>query len=160
MTVNTVANRGRPAHILLVEDNHGDVILTKRAFKEAKIANIVTVATTGEEALAILRKENEYSEAHLPDLILLDLNLPRISGQRVLEIIKNDTALKHIPVLMLTSSRSEQDVVSSYKLHATGYLNKPMSATSFDEVVGKLEQFWFTLVVMPEASDMKKIQQS
>ncbi len=155
MTIDATINKQRPAQVLLVEDNHGDVLLTKRAFKESKIANDLTVAMSGEEAIRVLRKEGEHAQATTPDLILLDLNLPQMSGQDVLNVIKNDTKLRHIPVVVLSSSKADQDVVKSYNLHANGYVVKPISLESFNEVVQKLEAFWFTLVVLPDAEDVK-----
>ena len=157
MTMDTIQQKHRPARILLVEDNHGDVILTRYAFKESKIANEIYAATTGEEALAMLRKEGEHAQFHLPDLILLDLNLPRMSGQDVLEIIKNDSALQHIPVLILSSSQAAQDVVKSYNLHANGYVVKPVNLELFIDMVSKVEQFWFTLVVLPNGESVTNI---
>lgn len=150
MSTDILINKQRPANILLVEDNYGDVILTRRAFQEAKIVNKLYVASTGEEAVSMLRKEDEWKDFNLPDLILLDLNLPQMHGQEVLEIIKKEQSLKHIPVIILSSSRADNDVVKSYNLHANGYVVKPVSLDNFHDVVKKLEQFWFTLVVMPD----------
>ncbi len=155
MTTDIIANKQRPAQVLLVEDNHGDVLLTKRAFKESKIANDVTVAMSGEQAIAILRKEGEYSQVTTPDMILLDLNLPQMSGQDVLKIIKEDPNFRHIPVIILSSSKAEQDVVKSYNLHANGYVIKPISLEEFNKVIQKLGAFWFTLVVLPDVEDIK-----
>lgn len=154
MTANTVQNRNRPARVLLVEDNHGDVILTRRAFQESKIANQLHVATTGEEAIAMLSKEGKWAEMETPDLILLDLNLPMMSGQEVLRFIKGAENLRHVPVIILSSSSAEEDVVKSYNLHANGYIVKPVNLGNFNEVVLKLEQFWFTLVVMPDSGGL------
>jgi len=156
MTTDILSNKHRAAQVLLVEDNHGDVLLTKRAFGEAKIANHLSVANTGEEAVAMLRKEGAWEKMQTPDIVLLDLNLPQMSGQDVLKIIKEDAKLKHIPVIILSSSRAEQDVVKSYDLHANGYVVKPVNLEKFNEVVQKLEAFWFTLVVMPDEKDIGK----
>lgn len=156
MTIDSTINKQRSAQVLLVEDNHGDVLLTRRAFKESKIANELTVAASGEQALSILRKEGEYATSATPDLILLDLNLPQISGQDVLKSIKEDDSLRHIPVVILSSSKADQDVVKSYNLHANGYVIKPISLEKFNDVIKKLEAFWFTLVVLPDADDVKK----
>lgn len=156
MTIASAIDKQRPAQVLLVEDNLGDAMLTKRAFKSAKISNELTVAKSGEEALAILLKEGDYSTAPMPDLILLDLNLPQLSGQDVLDFIKNNENLKHIPVIVLSSSKAEQDVIKSYNLHANGYVVKPIGIDNFNEVIQKIEAFWFTLVVMPDPSDLKK----
>lgn len=155
MTADTILNKQRPAEVLLIEDNKGDVILTRRAFKEARILNNVMVAGTGEEALAILNKEENYANNSLPDLILLDLNLPKMDGKEVLQIIKSDPRTKHIPVIILSSSRAEGDVAKSYNLHANGYIVKPVSLHNFNEIIQKLEQFWFTLVVTLDEGDMK-----
>lgn len=157
MTIETIANKHRTAQILLVEDNNGDVMLTRRAFNEAKIANEITVATSGEQALAMLRKEGIFADIATPDLILLDLNLPKMHGQEVLNFIKSGSELKHIPVVVLSSSRAEQDVVRSYNLHANGYVVKPVNLEKFREVIEKLERFWFTLVVLPDDGDVKRV---
>ncbi len=150
MKVDTIQHKGRPAEILLVEDNHGDVLLTKKAFKQAKIANNITVAKNGEEAMQILRREGVYADAHLPDLILLDLNLPKKSGKDVLQEIKSDDLLKHIPVVVLTSSRAELDVVKTYDLHANSYIIKPVNLQKFSEIVASIERYWFTIVVLTD----------
>lgn len=156
MTIASTIDKHRPAQVLLVEDNVGDAMLTRRAFKSAKIGNQLTIAKSGEEALAILLKQGEYAEALMPDLILLDLNLPQMSGQDVLNFIKNEEQLKHIPVIVLSSSKAEQDVIKSYNLHANGYVVKPISVDNFSEVIQKIEAFWFTLVIMPDSSDLEK----
>ena len=153
MSIETLEQKHRPARVLLVEDNHGDVLLTRRAFKQSRIANELTVAENGEDALAILNQDGEFANTPLPDLILLDLNLPKMSGQDVLTEIKTHEKLKRIPVIILSSSKAEQDVVKSYELHANGYVVKPMDLENFQEVVTKLEQFWFTLVVVPNGED-------
>ena len=156
MATDTLVSKGRLAQILLVEDNEGDVVLTKRAFAESKIANNLSVAKNGEEAISRLRKEGEYANTETPDIILLDLNLPKMSGQEVLQVIKNDERLRYIPIIILSSSRAEQDVVKSYDLHANGYIVKPVNMNDLSQVVSKLEAFWFTLVVMPDSSDIKQ----
>lgn len=137
------------AHIFLVEDNPGDVILTKRAFKDSEIANKITVATTGEEAIEILRKEGAHANAETPDLVLLDLNLPKMGGQDVLKVIKNSDGLRRIPIIVLSSSVAEQDVVKSYDLHANAYVVKQIDLEKFKEVIHKLEDFWFSIAVLP-----------
>lgn len=156
MSTTTIQNKQRPARVLLVEDNPGDVILTRRAFQDAKIANEIHVAMTGEEAVAILSKEGQWSAAETPDMVLLDLNLPQMNGQEVLKFIKESKNLRHVPVVILSSSNAEQDVVRSYNLHANGYVVKPVSLSNFNEVVQKLEQFWFTLVIMPDQEDIAR----
>lgn len=145
--------QSRQIEILLVEDNAGDVLLTKKAFEKAKLANNILVAKDGDIALQMLRKQGEYGDIPTPDLVLLDINLPRINGHEVLVEIKNDELLKRIPVVMLTSSKAEQDVLSTYDLHANSFIVKPINLQSFYEVVNAIEQFWFTIVVLPTASD-------
>lgn len=153
MSVDTLEQQHRPARVLLVEDNYGDVLLTKRAFSKARHVNELSVVESGEQALAFLRREGEYANKLLPDLILLDLNLPKLSGQDVLQEIKSDPRLKRIPVIILSSSQAEQDVVKSYELHANGYVVKPVSSENFQQAVSKLEQFWFALVVIPNSDE-------
>ena len=135
----------RQMHVLLVEDNPGDVRLTQEAFQEAKVPAILSVAMDGEEALAFLEKNIRS----LPDLILLDLNLPKWSGKEVLQRIKNHSELKRIPVLILTTSKSEQDVMESYHLNANSYLLKPLDFDHFLEVVEKINAFWFQTAILP-----------
>jgi CheY-like chemotaxis protein len=135
-----------PIEILLVEDNPGDVRLTKEALKDAKVRNNLHVAMDGVEALAFLRKQGKYSAAVRPDLILLDLNLPRKNGREVLEEIKQDPALQHIPIVILTTSQAEQDVLESYRLRANAYVTKPVDLDQFLKVVGSIEEFWLEIV--------------
>jgi CheY-like chemotaxis protein len=144
----TIKN-GRPVEILLVEDNPGDVRLTKEALKEGKVANNLHVAMDGMEALAFLRKEGEYKDKPRPDLILLDLNLPKKDGREVLEEIKQDASLKKIPVVILTTSQDEADILKTYKLHANCYITKPVDLNQFIKVVHSIEDFWLTLVKLP-----------
>jgi two-component system, chemotaxis family, response regulator Rcp1 len=157
MKVDTIAHKGRPAEILLIEDNHGDVLLTKKAFNQAKIANHITVAKSGEEAMKILHREGEHANARVPDLILLDLNLPKKSGKEILAEIKAEDHLKHIPVVILTSSRAELDVVKTYDLHANSYIIKPVNLEKFGEIVSAIESYWFTIVVLPEEEAAQKV---
>ena len=140
---------GRPIEILLVEDNPGDVRLTVEGLNEGKVANNLHVAKDGVEALAFLRKEGDYSDAVRPDLILLDLNLPRKDGREVLADIKADPDLKTIPVVVLTTSRAEQDVLHSYQLQANCYITKPVDLEQFIHVVKSIEDFWLTVVTLP-----------
>jgi len=156
MTADTLTNKKRPAHLLVVEDNHGDIVLMKRAFAEAHLSTQITAATTGEEALAILRKAEENADHPMPDIILLDLNLPQMSGHQVLEIVKSDNKLKHIPIVVFSSSRADSDVMQSYDLHANGYIVKPLGLDHFNDVIRKLEQFWFMLAVMPDTHTARK----
>ena len=139
----------RPVEILLVEDNPGDVRLTREALREGKVRNNLNVAPDGVEALKFLRREEQYADAVRPDLILLDLNLPRKDGREVLEDIKADPALRYIPVVVLTSSQAEQDILRAYDLHANCYVTKPVDLDQFSHVVRSIEDFWFTIVKLP-----------
>ena len=139
---------GRPVEILLVEDNPGDVRLTIEALRESKVRNHLSVARDGVEALAFLRREGGHAEAVRPDLILLDLNLPRKDGREVLAELKADPDLKTIPVVILTTSRAEQDVLRSYELQANCYISKPVDLDQFT-VVKSIEDFWLTIVTLP-----------
>jgi chemotaxis family two-component system response regulator Rcp1 len=138
-----------PIEILLVEDNPGDVRLTIEALKEGKVANKINVAVDGIEALAFLRREGKYENAPKPDLILLDLNLPKKNGREVLAEIKMNTHLKCIPVVILTSSQAEKDIVTTYNLHANCYITKPVDFDQFINVVKSIESFWFSVVKLP-----------
>jgi two-component system, chemotaxis family, response regulator Rcp1 len=141
--------RPSPAHILLVEDNPGDVRLTIEGLKEGKIANVLSVVVDGEEAMAFLRREGCYAKAPRPDMVLLDLNLPKKDGREVLVEMKSDPALRTIPVIVLTTSRAEQDIVRSYNLGANCYVIKPIDLAQFTDVVQAIEQFWFVIVTLP-----------
>lgn len=138
--------------ILLVEDNPGDVRLTREALKDGKIVNNLHVAEDGVDALAFLRREGKYHNAVRPELILLDLNLPKKDGREVLAEIKADKELKRIPVVILTSSAAEQDIVKSYNLHANCYVTKPVDLDQFINVVKSIEHFWLTVVKLPPES--------
>jgi chemotaxis family two-component system response regulator Rcp1 len=135
-----------PIEILLVEDNPGDVRLTREALKEARVRNNVSVAADGVEALRFLRREGAHAKAPRPDLIFLDLNLPKRTGREVLADIKADTALQHIPVVILTTSQAEKDVLESYRLRANAYVTKPVDLEQFLKVVQSIEQFWLEIV--------------
>ena len=135
--------------ILLVEDNPGDVRLTREAWKEARIRNRLHVAEDGVEALAFLRRQGPHADAVRPHLILLDLNLPRKDGREVLADIKSDPDLKHIPVVILSTSKAEQDVLKSYDLHANCYISKPLDMDQFIRVVRAIEEFWLATVTLP-----------
>ena len=137
---------GVPIEILLVEDNPGDVRLTKEALKDAKVRNNLHVAMDGVEALAMLRRQGKYATVPRPDLILLDLNLPKKNGREVLEEIKREDGLRHIPVVILTTSQAERDVAESYRLHANAYVTKPVDLEQFLKVVGSIEEFWLEIV--------------
>jgi len=139
----------RPVNVLLVEDNPGDVRLTQEAFKEAKISIKLDVTMDGAEAIKYLRKEAEYADAVTPDLILLDLNLPKKDGREVLKEIKTDDLLKRIPVVVLTTSNAEQDIMKSYNLHVNCYINKPVDFEKFFDIIQKIEEFWLTTAILP-----------
>jgi chemotaxis family two-component system response regulator Rcp1 len=138
-----------PIDILLVEDNPGDVRLTIEALKEDKLQNNLHVVKDGIEALTFLRQEGEYADAPRPDLILLDLNLPKKDGREVLEEIKADERLKRIPVVILTTSQAEEDILKTYGLHANCYITKPVDLEQFVRVVRSIEEFWLTIVRLP-----------
>jgi two-component system response regulator len=138
-----------PLQILLVEDDPGDVELTRESLSDSKLAINISVAGDGVEAMAFLRKEGEYSTAVTPDLILLDLNMPRKDGREVLAEIKADDSLKMIPVVILTTSSAETDIVKSYDLGANCYVTKPVGFDQFAKVVDAIEGFWFTVVKLP-----------
>ncbi len=138
--------RSQPVEILLVEDNPGDVRLTMEAFKEGKICNHLSVVGDGVEALAFLRRDPPFTDAPRPDLILLDLNLPRTNGRDVLSEIEEEEDLRNIPVVVLTTSNSEKDILSTHDLHASCYINKPVDFGQFVTVVKLIEDFWFTIV--------------
>lgn len=143
------ANAGRPINILLVEDNPGDARLTKEALRDAKVRNELSVVVDGVEAMAFLRRENGYASAPRPDLILLDLNLPRKDGRQVLEEIKQDKDLQRIPIAVLTTSQAEKDILTSYNLHANCYITKPVDLDEFMRVVKGIEEFWLSIVKLP-----------
>jgi CheY-like chemotaxis protein len=140
---------GKPIEILLVEDNAADVRLTEEALKEGKVRNNLHVARDGMEALEFLRRQGKFKDATRPDLILLDLNLPRRDGREVLADIKNDPELKMIPVVVLTTSSAEADILKSYKLHANCYITKPVDLEQFVNVVRSIDDFWLTVVRLP-----------
>ena len=140
---------GKPIEIFLVEDNPGDVRLTQEAFKEGKVRNNLSVVEDGLEALAFLRREGKYAGAPRPDLILLDLNLPRKDGRLVLADIKEDPKLKSIPVVILTTSKAEEYIVRTYNLHANCFITKPVDLEQFIRVVRCIEDVWLTIVKLP-----------
>lgn len=141
--------------ILLVEDNVGDVMLTRETFADSKIANQFHVVRDGVEALDYLYQRGAHKDAIRPDLILLDLNLPRMGGKDVLEEIKNDPKLAPIPVVVLTTSDAEIDIIRSYQLHANAYVTKPVDLDQFTEIVHSIEDFWFSIVKLP--NDPRKL---
>jgi len=138
-----------PIEILLVEDNPGDVELTREALRDSKLHMRLSVVGDGVEALAFLRREGAHAAAARPDLVLLDLNLPKKDGRAVLGEMKQDPALRHIPVVILTSSQAEQDILQAYELHANCYVTKPVDFDQFITIVRSIEQFWFTVVKLP-----------
>lgn len=140
---------GHPIDILLVEDNPGDVRLTQEALAEAKMANRLHIARDGVQAIAFLRKQDSYQDAPRPGLVLLDLNLPRKSGLEVLELIKHDPDLKRIPVVILTSSKADEDIARSYSNHANCYITKPVDLAQFFSVVRGIDEFWLAIVQLP-----------
>ena len=140
---------GRPVELLLVEDNPGDVELTREALEEARVRNHLHVVTDGEEALEFLRRQGRHAQAPRPDLVLLDLNLPRMSGSDVLAAIKGDPELRRIPVVVLTTSQAEKDVLGAYELHANAYIVKPVDLDQFLGVVRSVEGFWLAVVKFP-----------
>jgi CheY-like chemotaxis protein len=135
--------------VLLVEDDPGDVLLIEEAFADNKLRNRLHVASDGVEALQFLRREGQHAAAPQPDLVLLDLNLPRKDGREVLAEVKGDEALRHIPVVVLTTSKAEEDVLRSYKLHANAYVTKPVDFERFIEVVRQIDEFFVTVVKLP-----------
>jgi chemotaxis family two-component system response regulator Rcp1 len=141
--------RVNPIEILLVEDNPGDVRLETEALKEAKILNHLSVVMDGAEAMEFLRRKGKCADAEKPDLILLDLNLPKKDGREVLAEIKADDDLRRIPVVILTTSKDEEDVLKSYDLHANAYIVKPLNLDQFINAVRKIEEFWLTVVRLP-----------
>ncbi len=145
--------KNRPVNILLIEDNPGDVRLTQEAFKEGKLAINLDVVMDGVEAVKFLKKEDQYSEVTTPDLILLDLNLPKRDGREVLQEIKTDKTLKRIPVVVLTTSNAEQDILKSYNLHVNCYINKPVDFDKFFDVIQKIEDFWLSTAILPTMVD-------
>ena len=138
-----------PIEILLVEDNPGDVRLTQEVLKEGKVHNTLNIVENGVQALSFLKKESEYSDAPTPDLILLDLNLPKKDGREVLLDIKKDPELKKIPVVVLTTSQAEEDILNVYDLNANCYVSKPVDLGQFIDVVKSIEDFWLSIVKLP-----------
>ena len=147
--MNTIDPR-TPIDILLVEDDPGDVVMTREALGESKLLTNLNVVSNGEEAIAYLRRQGSYAEVPRPDLVLLDLNLPRVSGREVLEIVKSDPDLLRIPIVVLTTSEAEEDVLRSYNLHANAYVTKPVDFDSFVSVVRQIDDFFITVVRLPK----------
>jgi CheY-like chemotaxis protein len=145
----TVPDETRIIDVLLVEDDPGDVLMTREAFEDHKLANTLHVVSDGVEAMAFLRKEGEFADKPTPDLVLLDLNLPKMDGREVLAAIKEDPDLRRIPVVVLTTSEAEEDVLKSYSLHANAYVAKPVDFERFVSVVQKIDDFFITVVKLP-----------
>ncbi|MBN2444391.1 MAG: response regulator [Spirochaetales bacterium] len=144
-----VTGKGIPIEILLVEDNYGDIVLTREAFKESKLHNNLSIVKDGVEALAFLKREGEYADAVRPDIILLDLNLPKKTGVEVLNEIKANPELKTIPVVILTCSKNEDDILETYNSHANCYITKPVDFNKFINVIKSLKNFWLDVVKLP-----------
>lgn len=140
---------GRPFEILLVDDNPGDVRLTVEALKESKVRNVLNVVCDGIEAINYLRRIGKYKDATRPDIMLLDLNLPKKDGREVLKDFKNDDALKDIPVVVLTTSESEQDIMKAYNNHANCFIKKPVDFEEFVNIIKSIEHFWFNVAKLP-----------
>jgi CheY-like chemotaxis protein len=146
---DAIGQDGTPVEVLLVEDDAGDVLMTREAFEDHKVSNHLTVVSDGAEALAYLRREGVYANAVRPDLILLDLNLPRRDGREVLEEVKQDEELGQIPVVVLTTSSADEDILRSYQLHANAYVTKPVDFERFIDVIRQIDQFFVTVVKLP-----------
>lgn len=144
-----MSSNGHQIEILLVEDSPGDVRLTQEALADAKIRNRLSVVNDGIEALAFLQGTGEYQDVPRPDLILLDLNMPRMDGREFLATVKNDDRLKTIPIVVLTTSAADADILKSYELHASCYITKPVDLEQFITVVAGIEEFWFSIVKLP-----------
>jgi CheY-like chemotaxis protein len=147
--VTDMMDQVKPVEVLLVEDDPGDVLMTREAFEEFKVRNNLNVVSDGEEAMAYLRREGEYADVARPDLVLLDLNLPRMDGRQVLAAIKGDEELASIPVVVLTTSEAEEDVLRSYRLHANAYVTKPVDFDRFIDIVRRIDDFFVTVVRLP-----------
>jgi CheY-like chemotaxis protein len=145
----TLSQPARQIEVLLIEDDPGDVLMTKEAFADYKVTNQLHVVQDGADAMAFLRQEGEYATAPRPDLVLLDLNLPRMDGREVLQAIKSDPELASIPVVVLTTSEAEEDVLRSYSLHANAYVTKPVDFERFIDVVRQIDDFFVTVVRLP-----------
>lgn len=140
----------KTAHILLVEDNDGDILLTKEAFEESKIKTIISVVKNGKDAIDFLYKRGNFKDVELPDIILLDINIPIFNGHEVVQQIKNDTVLKKIPVIMLTTSSNPKDINLAYDNHTNSFVTKPIEMKEFLEAILKIEEFWLQICKLPE----------
>jgi CheY-like chemotaxis protein len=151
--VKLLGGEGKTIEVLLVEDSPGDVRLTREAFRDADVSIRLHVASDGVEAMAFLRRQDEHIHAPRPDLILLDLNLPRMDGREVLAQVKEDPSLKTIPTVILTTSAAEADIMKSYELQANAYLSKPVQLDAFESLVNSIKDFWLTRVKLPQRPD-------
>lgn len=142
-------DRYKAIQILLVEDNEGDIILIKKAFSDARLANSINVCRDGQEGYEFLMKSGEYSNAPTPDLILLDINMPKINGLELLELIKKEKHLSIIPVIILTTSTSEEDILKSYQLHVNSFIQKPVEFVDFLDAIQQIQDYWFSIVKFP-----------
>lgn len=156
MPIQTTQDRGTPMQVLLVEDSRADALIMQKGFSTSKNHSYhVTLATDGQMALSMLKKEGEHANVLMPHIILLDLSLPKINGKEVLEAIKTDQALKHIPVIVMTGSDGRVDVIKSYHLHANAYVSKPRDAEQLQQVVEGISAFWVNCVVLPDEDSVK-----
>ena len=144
-----MSNRARPVHILLIEDNPADAELMVEAMSQSKVRNQLTIARDGEAGMEAIYTRGDYAGMPQPDIILLDLNLPRLDGREILAQVKSDDAVRHIPIVVLTSSQAEEDVLRSYKLNANSYISKPLDFDRFMEIIRRLEDFWLEVVKLP-----------
>jgi len=151
-TNNNLLLRGRTAVVLLVEDNDNDIELTKIAFEQAKFAVDLRLARDGEDCLSFLRKEGGYADAPTPDIVLLDLHMPRMNGLEVLEAVNADDRLRRLPIIVLTTSENDRDMYAAYQLRCSGYIVKPVGFINFAQAIQSIEDYWFTLVVLPTES--------
>jgi two-component system response regulator len=149
--MNTPLTTSRPAEILLVEDNDNDVELTRVGFKKSKLAVNLHHAKDGEECMAFIRKEGKFADAPTPDIILLDLNMPRMDGREVLAAISKDESLRHLPVVILTTSQEEQEILKMYQLRCSSYIVKPVDLNQFIRAIQSFSDYWLTVVVLPPA---------
>ena len=147
--MKTLSTQGRLAELLLVDDNDNDVELTRIAFQQARFAANMHHVENGEECMAFLRREGKYADAPTPDIILLDLNMPRMDGREVLEAISADDALKHLPVIVLTTSEADEDILMAYRLRCSSFIVKPVGFENFAKAVQVIGDYWFTLAVLP-----------
>lgn len=149
MTFSSVVTAHEPIEILLVEDNPGDIRLTQEVLKEGRMGNRLNVVEDGEQAIAYLTRQAPYTDVSPPDLILLDLNLPRRGGLEVLEMVKTNPTLRHIPVIIFTTSQAEEDITNAYNLHANCYITKPIDLEQFAQSIKSIEDFWLAMVQLP-----------